>query len=424
MIIWLVQRAESTPDDDEGKRRLLRVGLLAQILSKRGHEVIWWTSAFDHVGKTHRFKSSVRRRMKAGYHIHYLRTQGYRKNVSLARFIDNITLTRSFERELSTVISEPDIIVSSVPSVELSLVAVQYGAERKIPVVLDIRDMYPDVFLDIVPTVLKPVVASLSIPMRRKLKLLVEQSTSVVGVTDNFVEWGIAQAGRTRAEIDRCFPMAYERPEFLMQRETDNFWVGRPLGESDNRLKVLFLGTLTNSFDFRPVIDAMRLSEELNLLHLTICGVGANESELKELASDVRSIDFAGWVNAAQIHSALNLADIGIAPYIESNNYTNNIPNKPAEYMAGGLGVITSLRSGLLPELLVSTGAGATYQTSHDLLSLLEGLVAEPAKLATMKECATKVFVDRFDSRVVYGGFADYLEEMVARGAHQDDKAG
>ena len=48
MRVWLVQRAESTPHDDNGDRRL-RIGILADILSSQGHEVVWWTSAFDHV---------------------------------------------------------------------------------------------------------------------------------------------------------------------------------------------------------------------------------------------------------------------------------------------------------------------------------------------------------------------------------------
>ena len=51
MRVWLVQRAESTPHDDGGDRRLLRIGILADILQSQGHEVVWWTSAFDHVGK-------------------------------------------------------------------------------------------------------------------------------------------------------------------------------------------------------------------------------------------------------------------------------------------------------------------------------------------------------------------------------------
>ena len=60
MRIWLVQRAESTPHDDNGNRRLLRIGILAEIMQSLGHEVVWWTSAFDHVGKRKRYNHKNR----------------------------------------------------------------------------------------------------------------------------------------------------------------------------------------------------------------------------------------------------------------------------------------------------------------------------------------------------------------------------
>lgn len=79
MRVWLVQRAESTPHDDGGDRRLMRIGILADILRSNGHEVIWWTSAFDHVGKRKRFHRSARIEVKKNYYIHYLKSFGYKK---------------------------------------------------------------------------------------------------------------------------------------------------------------------------------------------------------------------------------------------------------------------------------------------------------------------------------------------------------
>ena len=83
MRIWLVQRAESTPHDDDGNRRLLRIGILADILQEQGHEVVWWTSSFDHVGKKKRYQQSTRVKVKKNYYIQYLKCFGYKRNISL-----------------------------------------------------------------------------------------------------------------------------------------------------------------------------------------------------------------------------------------------------------------------------------------------------------------------------------------------------
>ena len=45
----------------------------------------------------------------------------------------------------------PDLILSSIPTSELSLEATKLGKKNNIPVILDIRDLWPDVFLDVLP---------------------------------------------------------------------------------------------------------------------------------------------------------------------------------------------------------------------------------------------------------------------------------
>ena len=55
MKVWLVKLGEPLPVD--GNRRLHRYGILAEMLSQKGHEVTWWTSTFDHWDKKQRFET-------------------------------------------------------------------------------------------------------------------------------------------------------------------------------------------------------------------------------------------------------------------------------------------------------------------------------------------------------------------------------
>ena len=48
--VWLMRASELMPTID-GKDRLLRMGLLAEELTNRGHEVIWFSSTFNHFTK-------------------------------------------------------------------------------------------------------------------------------------------------------------------------------------------------------------------------------------------------------------------------------------------------------------------------------------------------------------------------------------
>ena len=48
-VVWLVTIGEPLPV--EAGSRALRCRLLARELARRGHDVIWWTSDFDHFAK-------------------------------------------------------------------------------------------------------------------------------------------------------------------------------------------------------------------------------------------------------------------------------------------------------------------------------------------------------------------------------------
>ena len=57
MRAWLLTVGEPLPCDGPNER-LHRTGLLAEALHSRGHEVLWWSSTFDHARK--RFRESTR----------------------------------------------------------------------------------------------------------------------------------------------------------------------------------------------------------------------------------------------------------------------------------------------------------------------------------------------------------------------------
>ena len=409
--IWLIQRAEPTPHD-HGEQRALRTGLIARALACRGHEVVWWTSAFDHTNKSFREKYSVRKSTQQGYQIHYLKTIGYKSNISFSRWRDNRVLSRELAREMNKQKIIPDLIFISMPSVELGMAAMTFANKNDIPFVLDVRDLYPDVFEDLVPKWLKPIVSLLSIPMKHRLRILCSEATSIIGITSEFVNWATNYAGRTRRKTDAVFHMAYESSNEAIEND-EGFWMSRSLRNKPECLHVIFLGTFTNSFDFQPIFLAARLLQEANAkVYFTFCGTGSKSESVQYNCDKLQNCDFAGWINAPQIRTALKLADIGLAPYIESTNFLKNMPNKPAEYMSSGLGVMTSLSSGPLIDLLLHTGAGARYFDGHDLSEKLKALSSDKSRLKLMRTSALKVYEEHFNASKVYSDLGEFLEKI------------
>lgn len=419
MRVWLVQRAESTPHDDGGARRLMRMGVMADLLQSKGHTVVWWTSAFDHVRHKFRFMESIRLEVKSNYSIQYLKCSGYKNNKSIQRLIDNKVVSEEFTKEAVKDINQPDIILVAMPSVELAQHAIHYANERNIPVLLDIRDLWPDVFRDYFPKYLRWFVDLATLPMKKKLKYVCRNSTAILGITEEFVNWGVKHSGRQKSERDKHFSMAYVR-HHLENTALENayeFWEKLGVSEKSADIYVLFLGTFTKSFNFETIFEAAKNSDVKNAqIKFIFCGIGADEAYIVSACSKLDNCIFAGWINAAQIYVALKLSAIGLAPYIETPNFIDNIPNKPAEYMSEGLIVATSLTKGALFELLKEKKCGFSYgEDSTMLVQNLLNLSGNREELIIMQECANIAFEDKFNGNEVYEKFVTYLEEGVIK---------
>src|SRR3954467_2369609 len=155
MKVWLITLGEPLPIDGS-HARLLRTGFLARALSARGHNVSWFSNRFDHFAKTHREGPTIRE-TAPNERLILLESRGYDSNVSLSRYLDHRDVVKDFERQ-AALLPIPDVIVASMPTVDLCEAAVSFAAMHSIPVVVDIRDLWPDSFWDLVPRILRPIV--------------------------------------------------------------------------------------------------------------------------------------------------------------------------------------------------------------------------------------------------------------------------
>src|SRR6266404_1607534 len=141
MRVWLVTAAEPLPID-EGSQRLFRTGIFAKYLINSGHEVLRWASSFNHTAKKQRVEKDTLVEVQPGYSIWLLHANPYEKNISFARWRNHRGIARKF-RQLARRERKPDIVFCSLPTLELAEEAAIYGRENRVPVVIDVRDMWP-----------------------------------------------------------------------------------------------------------------------------------------------------------------------------------------------------------------------------------------------------------------------------------------
>ncbi len=412
MRVWLVTIGEPLPIDSANER-LLRTGIVAEALVARGHDVVWWTSAFNHSLKS--FRANEDRSIQLGpkLRLELLYGGGYRRNISIDRIRDHRRLAARFQ-ELAASAPPPDIIQCSFPPVELSLAAVEFGRSKGIPVILDIRDLWPDVFWDVAPRVLRPVARFATQHWTRDVRRACAGASHIWGHAPAFVEWGLEHAGRAGTSHDRVFPHAYVdwQPSDAQRREAEATWDSLGVRRDDGSTTVCFTGTIGHQFDMETVLDAAA-QLRAHPIRFVMCGTGDQLDRLRQRAAGLSNCIWPGWRTRFEIWTLLRRASIGLAPYIRRTDFLATIPNKAAEYFSANLPVALSLDEGLLHGLLHEYDCGFSYAGNAAVLAEhLRRLHVDRDTLTRMSANARTLFDRRFRADIVYREMIDALETI------------
>ncbi|HWQ60809.1 MAG TPA: glycosyltransferase, partial [Negativicutes bacterium] len=397
--------------------RLHRTGTLANVAAAAGHQVTWWTAAFDRVSRQNLFAADTTLQLRPGLEIRLLHTPGYCSSISLARIRDQRLLADKFARYARQQ-PPPDVILCALPVIELCEASVRYGIEAGVPVVLDMRDMWPDIIVDTFPALLRPFARLLLIPMFSAARFACSQATAITGINDVFVDWGLARGSRAKTGFDRSFPLGYTvaPPPAEKIAAAEAFWDEHGVLADDPVFNICFFGTLGHQFDMGTIFAAAdKLRDAAQAVRFIVCGSGDKIDQYRAMAADNPRVLLPGWADYAQMYVLMRRSRAGIDPLTDRYDFLNTVNNKAVEYLSAGLPVISSPRRGMLFDLLTSEYCGLSYDygDADGLAAIIRSLVSGAGTLGTMSGNARTLFENKFRADRVYAGMTAYLEEIV-----------
>jgi len=280
-------------------------------------------------------------------------------------------------------------------------------------VVLDVRDLWPDIFLDHAPAPLRPLARLALAPLFAQTGEAFRLARAVTGITTPFVEWGLRLAGRQPGPEDRAFAMGYPSrevdPGLLVEARA--WWKATHGLDGHAGLTAIFTGSFGHQVDLDTVIAAARRLCGTGI-RFVLCGSGENLERCRRRAAGLDNVILPGWVDAPRIQALMELAYVGLAPYYSRVDFLNSYPNKVLEYLSGGLPVLSAME-GLVGELLQENECGEVYGPGDSLSRLSVSLLSlrdAPERLHAMSLRARALFEARFDADRVYGEMATYLQ--------------
>lgn len=422
MKVWIIEISDFLPYID-GDNRLYRAGMLAKAMVERGHKVLWWTSTFNHQLRKQRFNESTTIDIEPNYSLRLLYGPGYKSSISIHRMRHNRIIARMFASEINHVLENerPDLIYACLPTLEVSEKAILYGVRYGIPVVVDIRDKWPEIYLSPFPEFLRPVVKLLFISKFIQAYRILNKAKSILAISESNLKWGLGIAKKEIGPYDKWFPLGYYAgiKKNIMPNGEDAEKLKTKYGIGNGSLVITFVGSFSPSYDFHTVLNAARILLQLGekRVMFIIVGNGEQEAFLKEKSKKLNNVILAGWCKKSEIEQILAISSVGLAPYKLQAMMT--LPNKPFEYMAAGIPILSSL-NGECRQLLEKESIGLHYvsDNSTDLKEKILWFLSHTKETKAMGIRARSLFKEQFSANTIYPKMAKHLEYIAQNRAN------
>lgn len=408
MNIWLVTIGEPLPLTPDV--RLHRTGMLCEVLHQRGHRLTWWTSAFDHNQKKMITEQDREVAVADNFVLKLVKGPGYKRNVSLKRFLDHFYLSQKLKRYFRNEPLRPDIIITSIPCYHISRQAVRFARKNSIPVITDLRDLWPDIFPMVFKSAMMRNFVSLCLTFDYLvLKYCFRNASALVAISETYLLLSARRGNRRISEADRYFLLGMKpRPITERSRRLDTV-----LPMIRNKKLIAFAGTFGVTYELDLVAEAAKkLREPYPDLVFLMIGTGAQQAFLESEAVISGNIVLTGWLAPDEIKILLKDALAGLMPY--KVFATQSIPNKFFDYMEAELPVISSVNNSDMIKLLDEYRLGLHYNAGdlNSFIGVCKKFIEDAAMAAEFSLNAKKFFGKFGNAEVIYLDYAKHIEKV------------
>jgi glycosyltransferase involved in cell wall biosynthesis len=291
-------------------------------------------------------------------------------------------------------IQNPDVVVGTSPTLFAAQAASSTGGRRRVPFVMEIRDLWPAIFVELGVLKNKKLIRTLE---RWEMNLY-GKATTIVTVTEafrqNLIERGISS--EKVITIPNGADVEFWSPSEAMSDLRDKL-------NLDGKFVVLYIGAHGISHALIKIIDCAEILKTEKNISFLFVGEGAEKRHLIEYAQTkgLNNIQFLDPVKKNEVKEYYELADVCLVPLRDIPLFDNFIPSKMFEIMAMEKPIIGSVRGESADILKKSEGALVVEpENSIQISDAIDTLYKNPLMGPEMGKKGRE-FVKRYYSRAV-----------------------
>jgi glycosyltransferase involved in cell wall biosynthesis len=385
---------------------------LSNALTARGHEVTLWTSDFNHFTKSHRYGKEMHIQYSNLLTIKLIPSFGYKSNIGVPRLLDHAQLGWNLNRMIKDD-QVPDLAFIGYPPIEPAWVMTRFLTAKKIPVVLDVKDAWPDVLVRAVPKKMRIFAWVALAPYFKLMKDTFKVATNLSSISPDFLKWAQDTADRKPLELDKVNFLA-SSTEGASEKELVEAcdFLDSTNVLDDGRFRVSYIGSLSHALNMEPVIEAARNLD----IQFVIAGDGSAASIIKDKALEKSNIIFTGWISTAQATVLAKRSTLLLAPYADLEDFEMSLPNKFLDAFAHAKPIISSI-DGYSRRFIEKEKVGLFYSNKipGSLTELLHNLKDNQDLIRALSISAGVLYEKELSGEIVYSALAQNLEEIFER---------
>ena len=361
MNIWIFNQYAITPDLPGGTRHYD----LGRELVKRGHRVTVFASDFIHyVYRYHRTtpKRRVFEENVDGIDWVWIRTVAYHGN-SWRRIVNMVDFSwKTFWVAIRRK-ERPDVIIGSSPHLLVPLCVCFLSRLYRVPFIMEIRDLWPQVFVDMGVAKANSVVVKL---LALLAKTLYHRAQHIVVLGPQMREH-IAKLG-----ID------YNRISWIPNGADLTRFESVPPPSGGRSLKVMYLGAHGPANALDTLIEAAKIVQDSKAegIQFILVGDGPEKPRLVRMAEELGldNVEFRSPVPKSRVPEVLCEADVLVVTYAASFFNSGGSLNKLNDYMAAGRPVVLAVELSYDPVKEAGCGLTVAPEDPHALAEAIVGV--------------------------------------------------
>lgn len=280
------------------------------------------TSTFNHYTKSFRPK-----RVNGDFVL--MKSISYRNNISIWRFLNYCIHVPQLIRIILKY--RPKLVVITLPPVvHLLAMFVVKIIDPKIKFWIDVRDLWPEIFIETFSKYFTKTGASTMFGMSLRLrKAALNVADYVTTISPLFADLLRRGEPGLISKI-KWFP----HPKSIVP-------VTGFLNQTSEKIKFVYVGSLSARTDLLNFIRDLSTFVGKSNCEFIIGGRGALEGSLNALKKEGIYLTYLGWVPGDQVNEILVGADFGLIPYPATIDFDSSFPNKYLEYCALGMRTVS-----------------------------------------------------------------------------------